>query len=362
MGNILRTYLLPGLIFQGVIIGGGYATGRELVEFFLSSGPLGGILGMALSALIWGVVMAVSFELCRLTRSYDYRNFFILLLGRYWFLYELLFVLTLTVSLAVIGSASGEIISTSTGWPQITGTFILLIVIGFLVFYGNTAIERFMGFWSFVLYVTYLGLVIWCLINYFDVITLHLDQSELDTSWIWNGIKYAGYNVAAVPAVFFSLRHIQNRQQAISAGLIGGFVAIIPAFLLFTALLVGYPSILDSDVPSTALLEQLELPWFNYVFQLVLIGTFIQTGVGLVHTVNERISVTMSETKKTLPNYLRPLFALLFLSTAMILADTFGIVTLIAKGFGVLTYGFILVFVVPTLTIGIRYILKNNTP
>ena len=42
-----QRFLLPGLAFKAVVIGGGYATGRELAEFFLGSGPAGGLLGMA---------------------------------------------------------------------------------------------------------------------------------------------------------------------------------------------------------------------------------------------------------------------------------------------------------------------------
>ena len=38
-----QRYLLPGLAFKAVVIGGGYATGRELAEFFLPSGPRGGL-------------------------------------------------------------------------------------------------------------------------------------------------------------------------------------------------------------------------------------------------------------------------------------------------------------------------------
>jgi uncharacterized membrane protein YkvI len=34
--NAFRRIWLPGFTFQFVLIGGGYATGRELVEFFLS--------------------------------------------------------------------------------------------------------------------------------------------------------------------------------------------------------------------------------------------------------------------------------------------------------------------------------------
>ena len=40
-----QRFLLPGFAFKAVVIGGGYATGRELAEFFLPSGPWGGIAG-----------------------------------------------------------------------------------------------------------------------------------------------------------------------------------------------------------------------------------------------------------------------------------------------------------------------------
>ena len=71
-----QRYLLPGFVFQAAVIAGGYATGRELVEFFLPAGPWGGLLGMAVSMLVWSVVLMASFELARRARAYDYRAFF----------------------------------------------------------------------------------------------------------------------------------------------------------------------------------------------------------------------------------------------------------------------------------------------
>jgi len=38
-----KRWILPGLGVKAVVIGGGYATGRELAEFFLSAGPWGGL-------------------------------------------------------------------------------------------------------------------------------------------------------------------------------------------------------------------------------------------------------------------------------------------------------------------------------
>src|SRR5512140_2110369 len=48
----LQRVLLPGLAFKAVVIGGGYATGRELAEYFIPSGPWGGIAGMALAIVL----------------------------------------------------------------------------------------------------------------------------------------------------------------------------------------------------------------------------------------------------------------------------------------------------------------------
>ena len=47
--SFFQRFLLPGLAFKAVVIGGGYATGRELAEFFIPSGPWGGIAAMLLA-------------------------------------------------------------------------------------------------------------------------------------------------------------------------------------------------------------------------------------------------------------------------------------------------------------------------
>ena len=52
-GN-LGKYLLPGIVLQSVMIGGGYATGREIVEYGASSAPTAGMQALALwQALPW---------------------------------------------------------------------------------------------------------------------------------------------------------------------------------------------------------------------------------------------------------------------------------------------------------------------
>ena len=111
-----QRYLLPGFVFQSMIIAGGYGTGRELVEFFLQYGPVGGLLAMLLPAtILMGVFCAIAFELARLTRSYDYRTFLKQLLGRFWFLYEIAYLTAIILILAVVGAAAGALLAETFG-------------------------------------------------------------------------------------------------------------------------------------------------------------------------------------------------------------------------------------------------------
>src|SRR3546814_18797548 len=61
---------------KAVIIGGGYATGRELAEYFVPAGPWGGLAAMLLATAVWSLVAALTFALARALGAYDCRTFF----------------------------------------------------------------------------------------------------------------------------------------------------------------------------------------------------------------------------------------------------------------------------------------------
>jgi uncharacterized membrane protein YkvI len=138
-----RKYLLPGFVFQSVVIAGGYGTGRELVEFFLGYGPLNGLLAMLLiSTVIWSAVCAASFEFARIFRAYDYRSFFKNLLGKGWFTFEICYFAQLALVLAVIAAAAGSILQETFRLPYAVGVIGIMAAVGLLVFKGSTTIAR----------------------------------------------------------------------------------------------------------------------------------------------------------------------------------------------------------------------------
>lgn len=80
LGGALGRMILPGIILQSVLIGGGYATGREIVEYGAKFGAMGWLSGLA-TFVGFALVAILSFELIRLYKVYDFKSFLKELIG-----------------------------------------------------------------------------------------------------------------------------------------------------------------------------------------------------------------------------------------------------------------------------------------
>ena len=358
--SFFRRYLLPGFIFQSVVIAGGYATGRELVEFFLRLGPLPGLAGMLLvSTVIWSLVAAVSFEFARRFHAYDYRTFFKRLLGRGWWLFEICYLMMMLLVLAVIGAAAGSIVQETFGLPYALGVIGVMSVVALLLFLGSRQIERVLAGWSFVLYGAYALFLAWSLSRYGGQIGDAFGASELGGAWVLGGVKYAAYNLSVIPVVLFAVRHIETRREAVGAGLLTGLIGILPGLFFYVAMVGHYPEIVGQPVPANYLLEMLGSRAFQIAFQIVIFGTLIETGTGMIHAVNERLSGVFRERGSSMPRWIRASAAAVFLSVAMALTPL-GLVDLIARGYGSLTWAFLAIYVLPVLTLGVWMLVRNG--
>lgn len=358
--HFFKTYLLPGFIFQSVVVGGGYATGRELVEFFFAAGPIGGLLGLLVAGTIFSIVCAVGFELARRAQAFDYRQFCRELLGKYWYLFEIVYFFQLLLVLSILGSASGQIAANNFGLPSIIGTLGLLSLVGILTFNGSETIKKVLASWSILLYAVYIILFILAFKNFGGIIKDVFSSAPIGEGWLSSGILYSGYNLATLPAVLFAVMFHKSRKETIGAGLLAGPITIIPALLFYIAMMGQYPVIGDEPVPATFLMASLNINWLELIFQIVVFGTFVETGTALLHAVNERLEGTFAEKGTHLPKIARPIIAVGFLLLAVIAAEVFGIVKLIASGYGIITLAFIIILIIPMMTIGLRKITRKE--
>lgn len=349
--SAFRRFVLPGLAFKAVIIGGGYATGRELAEFFLPSGAIGGTLGILLTMLAWSALCMLTFVLAWSTASKDYRTFFRNLLGRFGFAYEILYGAFVILVLAIFGAAAGEICHATFGWPNLAGTLALMLAIALFSAFGNEAVESLFKYVSIFLYVVYALFAVLVLTRFGGRTLASFHDAAVHQGWGWvaGGATYAAYNVIAAVIILPVLRHLTSRRDAVVAGALCGPLAIIPAMLFFVCMTGLSPQIGQEPLPSSYLLRAIDLPAFQITFQLMILAALLESGTGSVHAVNERIATAVARRGRRVSDPMRFAVAALLLFVSIFIAARYGLVTLIGKGYRGLAAGVLLIFVVPLL-------------
>lgn len=359
MIDFWRRYLLPGFIFQSVVIAGGYGTGREFVEFFLQLGPKAGLLAMLVAMVIWSLVCSCTFVLAQRFNTYNYREFFRALLGRRgWWLFELSYVLILVLVMAIVVASAGSILQQTFGFAYSWGVCGLITYVAFMVYRGSRTIELILSFWSVALYIIYALVFFYGFQIFGEQISSAWHNSEVGNEpWVLNGIRYAGYNLALIPAVLFCLNHLRTRREAIVSGMLAGIVTIFPGILFYIVMVGEYPQIIEQTVPSLYLLGKMELVWLEVAFTVVLLGTLIETATGMIHAFNERIASQLQQSQREFPKLTRAILAITVLLGSLLLAQV-GLVNLISKGYGWLTWLVIVSYVIPVLYQGIPEVLQ----
>ncbi|KWV95510.1 hypothetical protein [Erythrobacter sp. AP23] len=358
-----QRFLLPGFALKAVIIGGGYATGRELAEYFIPSGPWGGLAAMLLATGIWSLVAAVTFAMAREMQAYDYKSFFRGLLGPGWVLFEISYLIFVVLIIAVFGAAAGEIGAATFGWPALVGSIALAVTILAVVSFGTGTVEQLFRYASFLIYTVYALFLILALATFGDRIGQGFSESPPpQDGWFAGGLTYASYNIVGAVIILPVLRHLTSTRDAIVAGVIAGPLTMLPAILFFVAMVAFYPAVGAETLPSDFLLRQMDVPGFAVVFQLMIFVALLESGVGAIHAVNERIaSALQARGRPDLGTLMRSVIGAFILAGCMFVAAEIGLVDLIASGYRFLAWLFLAVYVVPLLAIATYRLLTRRS-
>lgn len=359
------TLLLPAVIAQSMIIGGGYSTGREIMEYAGRFGP-GGWWAVGVIFVGFAVLSALAFEVARQGRTYDYKSWGRLLVGPLWPVYDLLLVVMLLLVIAVMQAAVASILRQTVGVPYAVGLFVVFGGVGFLAWRGSSFIERFKTVGSVALYVAYIAFALLILTGVEPARAAPRPVSEPDEGAVLlSGIKYVGYNLAVLPPVLFCLHRQTRRSEALVSGVLSGLAMTIPFALTFVCLMRFWPepAVVDAEVPWIPMLEAAGGHWgpsggWLVVFGVVAGWTLLETAVGGVHALVDRLERNLHD----LPAFLRPrsgamepwqraALAVGILTAATLLARL-GIIDLVRRGYGLLSWGFILFMAVPLLVVG----------
>lgn len=378
--------LLPAVVLQSVLIGGGYATGREIVSYGARYGPRGWI---AVAAIFVGftVTAFLTFEVARRFRAYEYKSFIRHLIGPAWPAFDLVFATMAIVVIAVMASAAANILDETLGVPPVVGTGAVVVAVGVLTYRGASVIEAFKSAGTSILYVAYLvfaGLVLsarWDAVRDAFGGGSAAGSASLEAvsgaaaatpgapflAILGTGILYVGYNLAVYPAGLFTLHRQRTRADTGIAALVSGLLMTVPFALTYLCLMGFYPDpdVFDAPVPWLPMLRSLESPFVVGLFGIVMGWTLLETSVGLIHALLDRIDADLARVDV---GPLRRLDGLSSLQSGLLgagvllgaaLLSRVGIIALVSRGYTYMGYAFIALYAVPLLTVGAWKVFGN---
>ena len=81
--GVFYRWLLPAIIFQSVFMGGGFTTGREVMEYAGKYGVYG-IYSVIVATIFFFISAALSYEVARVFKAFDYRTWIKQVLWKFW--------------------------------------------------------------------------------------------------------------------------------------------------------------------------------------------------------------------------------------------------------------------------------------
>lgn len=352
--RLFAAVIVPGCVFQSVMIGGGYGTGREVMQYFTQFGLWGGIGAMIVACATMSLFLAFLFEAARFFRAYDYMSLCKPLLGPVFPVVELLNVLMLVLVLAVLGAATGRILGDAFGLPAWLGLPALMVPIAVLTFLGRGTVTAVLAWSSAYLYLVFIVFLVLALRANSRTLAELATIPGTGEGWARSGLQFALYNSVAAPFILYAARSIERRSEAIVAGIVAGIFAVSPALLFHFAMMTRYEDVVSEALPVYWMIRTLGLDVFLLFFVLMLMITFIDTGAGILQGVNDRVDAYMIAYRGA------PLSrgAHAGIAVAAVLASTalssVGIKDLIARGYGGIAWAYLLVLVVPLVILGMR--------
>ena len=277
-------------VYVGTVVGAGFATGREIVEFFSRYGFLG-IFGILLAGYMFTFLGAKLMRLAASIRAESYDQFNLYLFGRFFgrFINVLMGLMLLGVC-AVMLSGAGAVFEEHLGMDKNTGillTIALSIVVMMLGVQGLFAVNSFVV----PLMVIFNLILVMKASQMPGFIESVLEVPGEGAGWKWtvSPFIYIAFNLSLAQAVLVPIaREVKDDQTVKWGGIIGG--SILTLILLAEHLtLVLLPNLESYEIPMAVLMKNLA-PGLYTVFLMIIFGEIFTSVIGNVFGLEKQLA------------------------------------------------------------------------
>ena len=281
--------LQVGSVYIGTVVGAGFASGREILQFFGYFG-LWGIAGLALATFLFFVLgMKVMLTASR-TGSGSYRQLIDTIGGR------LLgppinFVITLFLFgiLAAMVAGTGAVFEQEFGLPASSGLAVMAGLAGLTVIAGLGRVIDAISVVVPFLIMAVLGVGLFQLCTGPVNLSWSAPESAALPGWHFSGLLYVSYNLTLSVPLLAPMGTLAAPQTLKKGALVGALGLGLSALLILLALIAGAPETAGYEIPMLAVAGRIS-PAARLIYALVLVAEVYTTAIGSLYGFVSRLA------------------------------------------------------------------------
>ncbi|MBU5294310.1 YkvI family membrane protein [Anaerosalibacter bizertensis] len=288
-----KDVLKLAFIYIGTIIGAGFASGREIIDFFGVYGAKG-IIGMVLSSFLFMFIGAFFLSKIYEKKINGYENLINNIFGeKLGFFIDTVIILSLFIGYCIMVSGSGALFNQEFNLSKNIGIY-LMVILSFITFLFSLEGLSFIN--SILVPLLVLGIIYFGgnVIIEEGFIFSNLKGIEYTNkgNFITSSILYVGFNSLLLIVILSSLLPIiTNKKVAIKGGLMGGGILGVLGCFILIPLLILYTQVYALDIPMLNISGyggRIYSKIFSVILWLAMFTTAIANGFGFIERVSKK--------------------------------------------------------------------------
>jgi uncharacterized membrane protein YkvI len=296
MGREFRYIIKVASIYMAAIIGAGFASGQEIVQFFTSY-YRGGFFGILLAGVLFSLIGAVVLDKVYTQRIRNYDEFIFPSVG-YFFGWVMQIAVTLfMLSLfSIMLAGMGNILNEKLGIPFNVG--VMLMVVLCLAFILND-IKGIVLLSTLVTPVMIIGIPIvgFYILAFKDtsVFSIAGTYTGMTHNWLFSALLYVSYNSLMATVILSNLLpYLKTRRVGIVGGILGGVLLCAAAFILNAAIFFFYPHSISKELPVLGIIEKhntLLTAFYTFLLGIAMFSSAVTSGYCFIDRVKSKLNI-----------------------------------------------------------------------
>lgn len=274
-------------VYVGTVVGAGFATGREIVEFFTKYGVFG-LAGILLAGILFMFVGTKMLILSKRLQATSYQDVMIYLFGARFGRFVNIFMLIVLLGLtSIMLSGAGAIFKEQLGLTVRLGVVITILLTIAVMSFGVKGLfsVNLIVVPMLILFSLFLGVQAFSVESFSNI----PGQSSASFKWIISSVSYAAFNLTMSAAVLVPLaKEINDEKMLKRGGMLGGI--FLTAILVSSHIALStLPNVENFDIPMAEVMKSTMYAIY-FIYIAIIYGEVFTSVIGNLYGLERQIS------------------------------------------------------------------------